>query len=534
MKINVVCNNAAISRADQNNMMTAIEECATKSQLASLAGDSLDIDVVLNPELAQYEHYEQVTNRIFTTFEGGSVDIDRKALGMFKMYCIGLSTSLFKEIDSVMLTLVARNATSAKSSQSESKGDNAPADDEAAQSYQAVTPIYTLDKVILGEDTKGQIDRAISLVEQRDKIFNEWGYAEVDPHTKTILCFYGAPGTGKTMCAHAVAARLGKKILLASYASIESKWVGEGPKNLQRIFSDAQEQDAVLFFDEADSFLSKRVNNAETGSDKHYNRMSNEMFQLLESYNGIIIFATNLVSDFDKAFKSRILAFIEFQEPDFDTRKKLIDIMIPKRLPMASRLSDAELCRLAEISEGFSGREIRKSILTTLAEGATNNVSLFTIHEFERGFSSVKAETMAVNEMAMTDISGNIVTDFLSHDQTNKHVVESCLYTAWQGGSINGEQSAYIITLCKALGSERPDMTVSYANKDLAKAVEDIRSNGRTKEAMKYCVELLALGSLSANDKLSTLSVLAHKFECESELSTYETLMAMYEKLHKA
>ena len=89
--------------------------------------------------------------------------------------------------------------------------------------------------------------------------------------------------------------------MIASYASIESKWVGEGPKNLRRIFSDAEEQDAILFFDEADSFLSKRVSNAETGSDKHYNRRSNEMFQLLESYNGIVIFATNLVSDFDTA-----------------------------------------------------------------------------------------------------------------------------------------------------------------------------------------------------------------------------------------
>lgn len=85
------------------------------------------------------------------------------------------------------------------------------------------------------------------------------------------------------MCAHALASELKKKIMIASYASIESKWVGEGPKNLRRIFSDAEEQDAILFFDEADSFLSKRVSNAETGSDKHYNRMSNEMFQSLDS-----------------------------------------------------------------------------------------------------------------------------------------------------------------------------------------------------------------------------------------------------------
>lgn len=531
MNISVVCSNAVISQTAQDRVLAAIKGCADKSKLAVAVGESVDVEVIINPDMSQYDAYEQITNRIFSVMEG--VAIDRKALDMFKMHCIGLGLDTFKGIDNILLLFVACEKGADKGAATTPKGDNSANDEEAAEAYQAVKPLYTLDKVILSEDTKAQINRAISLVEQRDKIFNEWGYSEVDPHTKTILCFYGAPGTGKTMCAHAVASRLNKPILLASYASIESKWVGEGPKNLQRIFRDAQEQDAVLFFDEADSFLSKRVNNAETGSDKHYNRMSNEMFQLLESYNGIIIFATNLVSDFDKAFKSRILAFIEFVEPDFETRKRLIEIMIPKRLPMAARLTEEELGVLAEISEGFSGREIRKAMLTTLAEGATSNVSLFTLKEFEQGFSSVKAETMAVNEMAKVDVSNDIVTDFLAYGQTNKHIADICLYTAWQGGSINAEQSSYVITLCKALGCETPDMTISYLNKNIDKEVADVRESGRVKETMKYCVELLALSSLPSDERTKTLSYLTEKMSCEADYSTYGEFMAMYDRLHR-
>ena len=529
MKINVICNTDLISKSAQQKMLVAIENCVRKSQLSSV--DSIGgIDLIINPDLASYDHYEQVSNRVFCQIEDDIAAISNQAISLFKLCCVGLDTSLFKEIRNIMLRFT--NAGVAETPCVKPSATQGTAnEDEEQSSYQAVKPIYTLDKVILREDTKVQIDRAISLVEQRDKIFNEWGYSEVDPHTKTILCFYGAPGTGKTMCAHAVAARLNKNILIASYASIESKWVGEGPKNLQRIFSDAQEQDAVLFFDEADSFLSKRVNNAETSSDKHYNRMSNEMFQLLENFNGIIIFATNLVSDFDKAFKSRILAFIEFAEPDFDTRKRLIGIMIPKRLPMASRLTDEELGVLADISEGFSGREIRKAILTTLAEGATSNVSIFTLQEFKTGFSAVRAETKAVDEMAKIDVSGDIITDFLAYGQINKNIVDICLYVAWQGGSINADQSAYMITLCKALGCDSPDMTISYSNKNIDAEVDGVKDNNRVKETMKYCAELLALSSLSDSDRSNTMVALCEKMGCVDIASIYDELIKMYDRL---
>ena len=305
-------------------------------------------------------------------------------------------------------------------------------DTEVMQSFVATVPKYRMDKVILDHATRVQIDRAITMVRNRNLIFEQWGFKEIDPNTKTILCFYGAPGTGKTMCAHALASELGKKIIIASYAAIESKWVGEGPKNMRKIFQDAEEQDAILFFDEADSFLSKRVESADTGSDKHYNRMSNEMFQLLEDYNGIIIFATNMVADFDKAFKSRILAFVEFSLPDKAARKQLIQIMIPSGMPLRQALTDEQLDRLSELIDGFSGREIRKSMLTVLSDGALRGVPAFSYDDFEKGFMAVKKETEDIERSMNSESSmSNVLQDFMKYGEENAAIMEICLNMFW-------------------------------------------------------------------------------------------------------
>ena len=60
------------------------------------------------------------------------------------------------------------------------------------------------------------------------------------------------------MAAHCIADALGRKIVIANFAEIESKYVGDSPKNLENIFKTAARENAVLFFDEADSFLGKR------------------------------------------------------------------------------------------------------------------------------------------------------------------------------------------------------------------------------------------------------------------------------------
>lgn len=262
--------------------------------------------------------------------------------------------------------------------------------------YLAVKPKWTFESIILPEDVVNRLIRATKIIKNKNIIFDDLGYSLADKTLKSIICFYGPAGTGKTITAQAIAHYLGKDIVISSYAQIESKYVGEGAKNLRKIFEDAQNQDAVLFMDECDSFLSKRIEHTEGGSDKHYNRMSNELFQLLEDYSGCIIFATNLLTDIDKAFKSRIVDSIYFPLPDQECRKRMLQKMVLPEILQSVFPNDNGLDKFAQELEGFSGRDIRKSILLTLADisdeyaevGKDNYV--WTIEKFKKGFDDVR------------------------------------------------------------------------------------------------------------------------------------------------
>lgn len=262
--------------------------------------------------------------------------------------------------------------------------------------YVAVDPLWDLDEIILSDDVRKKLERATKIIKNKDIIFDTLGYSRVDKTIKSIICFYGPAGTGKTITAQAIAKYLGKKIIISSYAQIESKYVGDGAKNLRKIFKDAEEQDAVLFMDECDSFLSKRLESTDSGSDKHYNRMSNELFQLLENHSGCVIFATNLLTDIDKAFKSRIVDTIYFPLPDKEGRINMLKKMCLPSILNKVFNTDEELKDFAEQLEGFSGRDLRKSILLTFAEvsaevaevGSENFI--WSVDRFKVGFDDVR------------------------------------------------------------------------------------------------------------------------------------------------
>ena len=234
------------------------------------------------------------------------------------------------------------------------------------------TPKYELSQIILSENIRQDILDALKIIKCKDLIYDEWGFGEIDPVPRSVLNFYGEPGTGKTMTAHAIANYLGKKILLLNYAEIESKYVGEAPKNLQKAFDVAKEHGAVLFFDEADSFLGKRIQNVTHGSDQALNSLRSQMLILLEDFSGVVIFATNLVTNFDQAFESRILKHIYFSLPNKEARAEILAKLLPRKLPVDSSFTQESLLSESEQIEGFSGRDIKNAILDMLLTKADN------------------------------------------------------------------------------------------------------------------------------------------------------------------
>lgn len=259
---------------------------------------------------------------------------------------------------------------------------------EQLPTFFPVEPRYCFDQIILPDKLIGQIKEALNIIQYQDLIYNQWGFSEVDSIPKSILNFYGPPGTGKTMCAHAIAKAINKKLLALNYAEIESKYVGEAPKNLQAAFDVAKNNDCVLFFDEADSFLGKRITNVVQGADQALNSLRSQMLILLEEFKGIVIFATNLVTNFDTAFESRILKHLKFDLPNEDARISIIEKMIPSKLPIEKKFNDEELRSLSQIVDGLSGREIKNAILETLLTKADSKQQeqMFNYDDFKSGF----------------------------------------------------------------------------------------------------------------------------------------------------
>lgn len=268
--------------------------------------------------------------------------------------------------------------------QSNTKKDS----NEQLPTFFPVEPRYCFDQIILPDKLIGQIKEALNIIQYQDLIYNQWGFSEVDSIPKSILNFYGPPGTGKTMCAHAIAKAIDKKLLALNYAEIESKYVGEAPKNLQAAFDVAKNNDCVLFFDEADSFLGKRITNVVQGADQALNSLRSQMLILLEEFKGIVIFATNLVTNFDTAFESRILKHLKFDLPNEDARISIIEKMIPSKLPIEKKFNDEELRSLSQIVDGLSGREIKNAILETLLTKADSKQQeqMFNYNDFKSGF----------------------------------------------------------------------------------------------------------------------------------------------------
>ncbi len=230
-------------------------------------------------------------------------------------------------------------------------------------------PLYSLDRLVLSDETMQSIRHALALLEEQKLIYETWNLQSIDRAGKKVaLNFYGEPGTGKTLAAEAIANALGKEILIISYAELESKYVGETPKNIRAAFQKARQTGAVLFFDEADSILGKRLTNVTQATDHSVNLTRSTTLMELDRFDGVVIFASNLVQNYDGAFLRRMIAHIEFPLPNLEQRIKIWKAHLPPQLPIQS---DLNFEQLALASEGASGGDIKNAVLLSASYAAT-------------------------------------------------------------------------------------------------------------------------------------------------------------------
>ena len=261
------------------------------------------------------------------------------------------------------------------------------------RTVETVVPRRTFDDVILPPATRRALDQALVHVTSHDLIFNRWGLGERHPTGLSLAFnFAGPPGTGKTICAEAIAHALGRPLLVVRYAEMESVWMGQTPKNVAAVFRLAREENAVLLFDEADSIAARRSTSLDHGFLREANTVVNVLLKELETFNGVVIFATNLAVNFDPAFERRIRTHVLFDMPGVDEREQIWRVQVHPRLtPLAS---DVNFRLLAE-QYGASGGDIRNAVLKAAmaAAGEPGRDASKQIHQrhLEEGIREVVA-----------------------------------------------------------------------------------------------------------------------------------------------
>ncbi|NLW46383.1 MAG: ATP-binding protein [Firmicutes bacterium] len=211
---------------------------------------------------------------------------------------------------------------------------------------------YTWNDIVLPKDQMDQLHEICNQMKYRAIVYDEWGFDRKLSLGKGLnILFSGAPGTGKTMAAEVIANELSLELYKIDLSQVVSKYIGETEKNLSRVFQEAENSNAVLFFDEADALFGKR-SEVKDAHDRYANIEIGYLLQKMEEYVGIVVLATNLNKNIDEAFLRRLQFVVEFPFPDLKEREEMWYKIFPESAPRSQDLDYAFLAKRLKLAGG--------------------------------------------------------------------------------------------------------------------------------------------------------------------------------------
>ena len=245
--------------------------------------------------------------------------------------------------------------------------------------FELIEPKKSLEDLVLNKKTTDTLNTLLSQVNK--DVINKlklWGIKDKKKGIDARIIFYGHAGTGKTATALALAKELKKQILSFDCSKILSMYIGESEKNVRAIFDNYKDiciqtkSEPILLLNEADQFLSNRVEGNTSSSDKMHNQMQNIFLEQIENFDGILIATTNLLDSIDKAFSRRFNYKIEFLKPSIEQRELLWKKLIPNKLPLINNFDFTKL-----IKYDLTGGQIELIIKNTAYKVASNDSLVF-------------------------------------------------------------------------------------------------------------------------------------------------------------
>lgn len=249
--------------------------------------------------------------------------------------------------------------------------------------FELIEPNTDIDDVVLNPKIKEVLN---SILKQLDKdVINKlssWGIKTKKGIDAKII-FYGPAGTGKTMSALSLAKSLKKQVLSFDCSKILSKYVGESEQNVRKIFDTYKsickeaKIEPVLLLNEADQFLSSRMESGTSSADKMHNQMQNIFLEQIERFEGVLIATTNFLQSLDSAFSRRFDFKIEFKKPNFNERLIIWQKIMPENANFEENFSFNELAKFE-----LSGAQITLVLKNTALKVAVRDDDVFTLKDF--------------------------------------------------------------------------------------------------------------------------------------------------------
>ncbi len=230
----------------------------------------------------------------------------------------------------------------------------------------------------------------------RQTALNQCGLHKSPLGKGVTVLLSGSSGTGKTLSTQIIANELQLELYKIDLSKIVSKYIGETEKNLDKIFTEAEHSNSILFFDEADAIFGKR-SEVKDAHDRYANIEVAYLLQKIEKYDGMTILASNFESNIDKAFKRRFQFIVRYHPPQKEDRRIIWQKAFSEDTPVSQDIDFDFLVDKAD----FTGANI-KNVSIAAACYAANESSEITMehimlamrreydkigeHFYERGF----------------------------------------------------------------------------------------------------------------------------------------------------
>ncbi|HEX2574606.1 MAG TPA: ATP-binding protein [Polyangia bacterium] len=227
-------------------------------------------------------------------------------------------------------------------------------------------PEVTLDDVVLPPEVQAEVESLASSVPGLEERLRSWGLGRVMPTGRGVtVLLAGPPGTGKSMLAHALAQRLGKRLL-----AVDAQRLLEAGRTLEdeveELGAEAQLQDAVLLIDECEALL---------GTRRAGNRVLGTLLQAFDRFTGVTVLATNLPDQLDPALDRRVLVRIDLEVPPPPLRERIWRRHLPPEVPLGEDVDLAQLAKRYDVSGGYIKNAVLLAVSRALARGGEAQLS---------------------------------------------------------------------------------------------------------------------------------------------------------------